>query len=275
MNALNNLIIVSDLHAGCRAGLCPKEIKLDEGGIYKRSLFQDFLGDTWDEFWNVWVPTVCRKEKFGILINGDAVDGSHHGSKTQISQNFADQENIAYEMLAPLVDRCHGNLFMVRGTEAHVGQSAENEERLAKRLGAVCTNGQHTQYEYWIRVGHGLVHASHHIGTTGRAAYETSALMGELIEMYVEAAKWKDEAPDFVVRSHRHRHIKVEVPTSNIYGVVFTTPGWQGKTPFTHKIPGGRTQRPQFGGAIIRCGDEEMYSRHFTRSLPRQEPIVL
>ena len=93
--------------------------------------------------------------------------------------------------------------------------------------------------------------------------------MAELMEMYVEAAKWRDEVPDVVVRSHRHRHIKVEVPTANVYGIVFTTPGWQGKTPFVWKIPGGRVNRPQFGGALIRCGDEEMYTRHYTRTLAR------
>jgi len=272
---VNNLIVISDIHAGCRAGLCPPKIKLDEGGIYERSEFQRFLGAAWDEMWNDWVPAVCRKEKFAVLLNGDSLDGAHHGSKTQISQNFADQENIAYAMLAPLVDRCGGRFYMVRGTEAHVGQSAENEERLARRLGAVATGDQHTQYEYWLRVGSGLVHASHHIGTTGRAAYETSALMGELIEMYVEAAKWREDVPDVVVRSHRHRHIKVEVPTHNTYGIVFTTPGWQGRTPFTYRILGGRTQRPQFGGAIIRCGDEELYTRHFTKTLPRSAPVII
>lgn len=273
--SINNLVIVSDLHCGCRVGLCPPAVKLDEGGEYKPGPVQRQLWKWWAEFWDEWVPKACRKEPFAVLINGDTMDGAHHGSKTQISQNFADQENIAAAVLSPIVDKCEGRLYMVRGTEAHGGQSGENEERLARRIGAHEVGGQCTQYEYWLRVGHALVHASHHIGTTGRAAYETSALMAELMEMFVEAGKWREEPPDIVVRSHRHRHIKVEVPTANTYGIVFTTPGWQGRTPFAYKIPGGRTQRPQFGGALIRCGDEELYTRNFTRSLARSKPEVI
>ncbi|MBK6900153.1 MAG: hypothetical protein IPH09_13130 [bacterium] len=275
MADINNLIVISDLHCGCRAGLCPPKIKLDEGGYYERGELQRFIGAKWDEFWNEWVPRVCRKEKFAVLINGDAVDGAHHGSKTQISQNFVDQENIAYEMLKPIADRCQGRLFMVRGTEAHVGQSAENEERLAKRLGAVEINGQCTQYQFKIRVGHGLVDASHHIGSTSRAAYETSALMGEFMESLIDSAKWRYDPPDCVVRSHRHRHIEVKVPTANTYGIVFTTAAWQGRTPFTYRLLGGRTQNPQFGGSIIRCGDEEMYTRHKVWDLPQSAPIII
>ena len=275
MPDINNLVVVSDLHCGCRVGLCPPRIKMDEGGWYEHGAVQTQLLRWWGEFWDEWVPRVTRNEPFAVLINGDALDGKHHNAKSQISDNFADQENIAAAMLEPLVEKCQGRLYMVRGTEAHVGASAENEERLARRIGAFEKNNQHTQYEYWFRVGDGLIHASHHIGTTGRAAYETSALMAELMEMYVEASKWREEPPDVVVRSHRHRHIKVEVPTANTYGIVFTTPGWQAKTPFVYKIPGGRVTRAQFGGAIIRQGNEELYTRHNTFSLDRPKAEVI
>lgn len=275
MEPIRNLIVVSDLHCGCRFGLCPPKIRLDEGGTYTHGATQAQIWRWWGHFWDEWTPRVTRGEPYAVLVNGDALDGKHHGSKTQISDNFADQENIAAAVLGPVVERCDGRLYMVRGTEAHVGQSAENEERLARRVGAHEKGGQFTQYEYWFRVGDGLVHASHHIGSTSRAAYETSALMAELVEMYTEAAKWREEAPDIVVRSHRHRHIKVEVPTANTYGIVFTTPGWQAKTPFVWKIPGGRVTRAQFGGAIIRQGDEELYTRHKTFDLPRPAPEVI
>lgn len=248
-------------------------MRLDGGVFTAPSRFQLALDGWWDEFWCDWVPTVTRHEPYAVVVNGDALDGAHHGSKTQITQNFADQHKIAEAVLRPIVDLCKGNLWLVRGTEAHVGQCAENEEVLAKTIGAIQDEiGNYSHRDLWLRIGHGLAHFAHHIGTTSRAAYETSALMGELMEMYVEAAKWRDEPPDVVVRSHRHRHIKVEVPTANTYGIVFTTPCWQGPTPYTGKFAGGRINRPQFGGALIRCGDEELYTRHFTRALGRPKP---
>ena len=274
--SVNNVIVVSDLHCGCRLGLCPPRIHMDGGGTYEQGAVQRLTWQWWNEFWDEWVPRVTRGEDYAVVVNGDAVDGAHHNSKSQISQNFADQHNIAMTILRPIVEKCQGRFYMVRGTEAHVGQGAENEERLAQALGAVQNRaGEHTFYEIWMKVGHGVAHFSHHIGSTGRAAYETSALMAELMEMYVEASKWREIPPDIVVRSHRHRHIKVEVPTENTYGTVFTTPGWQGKTGYVMKIPGGRTQRAQMGGALIRCGDEELYTRHFTRSLPRPPVEVI
>lgn len=268
--AINNLIVVSDLHCGCQFGLCSPEVQLDSGAIYRHGPVQEVIWKWWREFWDEWVPAVTRGEPFGVLVNGDAIDGQHHGSKTQITPNHADQEAIAYEVLAPIRERAEA-MWMVRGTEAHVGQSAENEERLARRLGCVRNpSGAATHYEVWIRVGHGLVHATHHVGTTSSMAYETSALMREYSEMMTDAGRWHLEPPDVAIRSHRHRMCKVEVPTANVYGVIFTTPAWQAKTPFAYKV--ARVGAPQFGGALVRCGDEELYTRHFTRALPR-DPV--
>ena len=41
-----------------------------------------------------------------------------------------------------------------------------------------------------------------------------------------------------------------------------TTPGWQLKTPFAFRIPGGRASRPQMGGTLVRAGDDDIYTRH-------------
>jgi hypothetical protein len=43
--------------------------------------------------------------------------------------------------------------------------------------------------------------------------------------------------------------------------MAIVTPGWQAKTPFAWKIPGARLSQPQFGGVLIRKGDEELHSR--------------
>lgn len=237
---------------------------------------QQMIWAAWREFWEEWVPLAGHGEPFAILVNGDALDGVHHGSKTQVSQNHADQAAIALQCLEPLMEKCRGRLYMVRGTEAHVGPSAEMEEMLAERLGAVPdAHGQHSRFEIWFRLGRGLVHAMHHIGTTGSMHYESTAVMKELSESYTEAGRWRDDPPDVVVRSHRHRHLEVRVPTKLGYGISFVTPGWQLKTPFTYKIPGGRLTTPQIGGSIIRDGDNDFYTRHRVWRMPRPEVVQL
>lgn len=260
---IKNLIVISDTHSGCRLALCPPGgIKLDDGGTYLPSDLQLKIWGHWEEFWGNWVPEFCRGEPFAVVHNGDALDGVHHGSTTQISQNIGDQLELAYKIMRPIVERCEGRYYHIRGTEAHVGKSGIYEEQLAKRLGAIPNaEGQFARYELWKRVGSALVHCLHHIGTTGSAAHETSALNAELAAMYVEAARWNEEPPDYVVRSHRHRSSSINVDSAKGFAAVIVTPAWQGKGPFPYKIPGARVSSPQFGGIGIRQGDVEHYYR--------------
>lgn len=262
-----SLIVVSDIHAGCRLAICPPEpVHLDDGGTYTASDFQQRIWKLWREFWDEWVPTVTNGEPYDLVINGDAIEGTHHRATTPISHNIDDQQQIAELVLRPIVEKCKasgGSYYHIRGTEAHVGQSAEFEERLARTLGAVKNDeGQSARWDLWKRVGDErgpLVNLLHHIGTTGSAAHEASAVNAELTATFVEAARWRREPPDFVVRSHRHRMIAVDVETGRGHGAAIVTPCWQGKTPFTWKIPGARVSEPQFGGILIRQGDRSNY----------------
>jgi hypothetical protein len=274
---VDNLIVVSDLHCGCKMGLCPDHpVQLDDGGTYQPSRVQRTMWAWWQEFWHDWVPEVCHGQPYAVLVNGDALDGVHHGAVTQVSNNLADQQAIAELCLRPVRDRCQGRFYMIRGTEAHVGPSGQQEEALARSLDAVKdSEGRRARYEAWIRVGSGLVHCLHHIGTTGSMHYESTAVTKELTESYAEAGRWRNRPPDVVVRSHRHRNIEVRVPTSLGYGISFTTAAWQLKTPFAFRIPGGRLTTPQIGGSAIIQGDHDLYTRHRVWSIGRTKEVVL
>ena len=285
MNWINNLIVVSDTHCGCKFGLCsPGQHQLDESGFYVPSVMQLKVWECWRWFWDEWVPEKTRGEPYAVVVNGDTTDGRHHNSTTQISQNLSDQKNLAAEILAPIVEKCAvvdgvKQFYMIRGTETHVGASGENEEMLAKELGAIPNDvGSHARYELWLRLGGPdgcLCHIMHHIGTTGRTHYESSALMGELGESLLESARWNQEPPDVIIRSHRHRMSKVDIPTSKGDGICIVTPGWQLKTPFVYKIPGGRVTMPQIGGILVRQGDEEHFTRHKVFPLERSKEVVI
>lgn len=276
---IRNIICVSDPHCGCQFGLCPATgITLDGGGHYEPSPNQKVVHHWWENFHNEWVPEVTKGEKFALVLNGDTTDGRHHNSTTQVSQNLSDQLHIAQELLFPVVEKAAA-LYMIRGTEAHVGQAGENENMLAESLGAIPDSvGNYARNELWIRVGGedgALVHFLHHIGTTGSSHYESSAVNKELSEMFQEAGRWGNKPPDIVIRSHRHRHLKVEMSTERGYGICEVTPGWQLKTPFVYRIPGGRVSTPQFGGILIRQGDEEHYTRSKIWNITRPEAVVI
>jgi hypothetical protein len=277
---LNNIVVVSDIHAGCRLALCPSSgVKLDDGGRYDPSAFQKKVYSMWRSFWDEWVPEATRKEPYGIVINGDAVEGIHHRATTPISTNPMDQEEVAYQLLAPLVDRCKGRLWFVRGTETHVGQSACDEERLAKRIGSVPNEeGQYARWDLWKRIGDNkLMHLLHHVGTTGSQAYESTAVHKELVEEFIEAARWRRAAPDMIVRSHRHRHFETSISTGTDSGetgraIAVVTPAWQGKTPHVWKIPGGRLSTPQFGGILARYAHGRLFVDSKVWTVDRSKP---
>ncbi len=275
---VRTLVIVSDTHSGCRLALYPvkERIRLDDGGFYQPSEFQERMWALWREFWTEWVPTVTRGEPYDICHNGDIVEGVHHNATTQISHNINDQKKIAVAVMAPEIAKAKkmgGRFYSIRGTGAHVGQSSIYEEEVAETLGAVRNDvGKYSRWDLWKRVGGKdgpLVHLLHHIGTTSSAAHEASAVNAELTAEYVEAARWKREPPDYVVRSHRHRSIAVDLDSAKGYAAGIVTPAWQGKTPFAYKIAGARISEPQFGGIAIRAGDEEHYYRRKVWSVDR------
>ena len=252
---------------------------MDDGGTYLPSTLQRAIWQYWRTFWDEFVPSVVNGESYAIVTNGDVVEGVHHRATTPISHNLGDQADIAYRCLAPLVDKAKGGFYMVRGTEAHVTSSAREEENLAQRLGAIpYEEGQHARWDLWARVGPKLIHFLHHISTTGSQSYEATGVHKELVEECVEAGRWRRDPPDAIVRSHRHRHIETAIPTGTDTGRIgkafaVVTPAWQGKTPFTWKIPGGRLATPQFGGIVLRYHRDVLYSRECVWTVQRSKEV--
>ena len=277
---VKNVIVISDTHCGDRMGLMPPKVTLDEGNVVVQSKMQAEVWKMWLYFWRVWVPKVTKGEDFVIVVNGDIVDGVHHGSTTTVTGNMKDQRSIAVQcMKLPLSNpKCVG-LYMIRGTEVHVGHSGEDEETIAETLKAIPDeNGNHSRYELWLEFGKKkeLIHFTHHVGTTSSAAYESTAVYKELVEAFNEAGRWQDKPPTICVRSHRHRVLEVRIPTDSGYGISLVTPAWQLRTPFTFRIAMGRSGTPQVGGYLIRDGEEDgLYTRFKVWRVQRTKTEIL
>lgn len=277
-SSVKNIIVISDTHCGCQLALMPPTVQLDNGGTFKASDLQMKMWKMWRHFWDEWVPVVTKGEPYYIVHNGDAIDGVHHNSVTQITHNITDQIQIARDILLPQINnpKCKG-YFHIRGTEAHVGKSAQSEEGLARSLGAIPDDkNNHARWEMWLRIEKFLIHFTHHVGTTSSASYESTAVYKELVEAYTEAGRWLNEPPDMVVRSHRHRQFEIKIATKKGYGVSLVTPSWQLKTPFVYKLGLGRSSQPQMGGYLIRVGDEDgLYTRFKVWDIERPKTEII
>lgn len=272
---VNNIIVVSDIHGGCQFGLCPpKGVTYDGGGAYTPSVNQQKVWRMWEEkFWGEWVPLVTKGEDYDVVFNGDAIDGDHHKSVTQITHNLTSQRAIAQLILKPVVAGCR-NYYHIRGTEAHVGTSGQDEEQLAKDLGAIPDeNGNHARWDLWYNLHGFSIHFTHHIGGTGSSTYESTGVYKELVEAFVDAGRFDNKPPDVVVRSHRHRAFMVQAPAKT-KGISLVTPGWQLKTPFTYKIGAARAGTPQFGGFLIRFAEDgDLYTRSIVWNIERPKEV--
>lgn len=245
----------------------------DQGGQVLPSKLQRTVWSWWEEMWSEWVPVATKKEPFGIIFNGDAVDGQPHHATANISINESDQFKMTVRIFQPLVDMCDGRFKFIRGTEAHVGKSGSIEEMVAQAIGSVPNaEGQYSMFDLWQKVGDGVVHLLHHVGTTSSSAHESSAINSELTAEFAEASRWGERRPDVIIRSHRHRCIEVRIPTDRGFATATVTPGWQLKTPFTYKIAGGRIAPPQFGAVLVRHGDRQIYTEPYVKHIANEEP---
>lgn len=271
-----NAVFIGDTHVGCQLGLMsPEGGQTDEGLTVSPSALQAKVWQWWREFWDDFVPRATAGDPFCVVHLGDAIDGVHHGSTHQWTHNLGAQSRHAETILRPVVEACEGRYYHIRGTEAHVGPSSTEDERLACALGAIPNKvGQYARYELWKTLGSRLIHAGHHIGVAGSQAYESSALMREIAEFMIESARCNQPPPDALVRGHRHRCMKLSIPTSRGSAQVVTLPGWQLKTPFSSRIAGARASQPQFGGIVMRWSEQhqELFVREWVQFVSREEP---
>lgn len=258
---VNQAILIGDTHSNSQLGLCrPRRIRLHKGGYYEPNKLQRKIYRAWEYFWNEWVPEVTREEPFALIHAGDQVEGRHHDALDLVSGNCADQKRLYLDVMRPIVKRA-ACFYAVKGTRAHAGAEGETEELLAEELGAVPDEyGQCARDQLWVKIGKGLAHILHHIGTTGSSGYESTAVMRELVDAFKEAGQWKQQAPDIVIRAHRHRYLELRIPSALGYAISLTLPGWEAKTYYAYRIAGIRQAPAQIGGVLVRQGDKDFYT---------------
>lgn len=241
--------IVSDLHVGSSTGLCPSTgMTLDDGGAYLPSDAQREVFRVWKRFFEA-AKAIKARKRF-LVVNGDIIDGAHHGTVALATNNIQSQEDAAVEILKPATET-YSRVFVTRGTEAHVQPSGQSDERVAAAIGAEreASTGNHAAWQWWLDVDGVVMNIAHHIGTTASAAYESSAVMREMVAALVEAGQWKQRVPDLFIRSHRHRFIELSIPSATGKITAVVTPGWQLRTPYVERLD--RMRMPHIGGINI------------------------
>lgn len=231
------LVVLSDLHCGSTVGLLPPGFTAADGNEIRQNRYQEWLWACWTDATGDYFRRMVGDEPFVLLLNGDLIEGNHHGTKQIVSADVADHYEAAVQCLEPLAKKAAA-VHITLGTECHTHSV---EAGIGKKFGASkCPDtGKHAHARLTFRMCGCLVSATHHCSATSRPWLESGeyarALHGERTECV--RAGWP--VPQLLFRAHRHR---AGYFTDYAAGLVVTG-AWQGPTRHTHKaVPGAVCQ---------------------------------
>jgi len=248
--------IVADTHINSTVGLCPPVVTLDDGGSYHGSKVQRAIWAAWKEFWaeDVYARAKVLGAKVYVIFNGDLNDLNVHDGTQLISHSESDIIKMSVDAIEPAIDGAD-YVFIVRGTEAHVGKKANLEEEVAKDIGAEPDKRAGTCSWYWLKLEANGVSfdITHHPETFARRPWTKDAAAvrhGRIVrEQYLDR---DEKPPDVAIRAHIHEFIpgNHRLPPFFCY-----CPGWQVMTSFFYRL--GSTEVKPVGGLVFVCQDGE------------------
>lgn len=226
---IRSLVVLGDIHAGSSKALLPPNFVTLEDHEVRQNAIQKWLWECWrrkDDF----LDEVLGNAPFGLVLNGDLIEGIHHGTKEIISPEVADHRNAAVQLLKPVAERA-AKVFVVRGTECHVNN---HEVSIGKELGAVMNPETriHAFDRLTIDIAGIRCVFRHHIPASVRRNLSATQLSIQLAEEQLEAVNNGEPLPRVVGAAHRHKPDHYEDDN----GLCFVSPPWQMLTRHGHKV---------------------------------------
>lgn len=272
------LVVVSDLHAGSTVALCcPEAVSLSDGGSYEPSPAQKWLYENWLDFWKRVKQARKGSDWLGFLLNGDLVDGDHHGTFQIISKDPGVQTWVLNRVMEPALELKPDWIAVVRGTGAHVGEAATPEESFArhlrKQLGfKVAQDAATRMYSHWylnLDLDGTRISATHHGRIGGRPWTKANAVIGLAAQIAMEYIGDEAHRPHLAFRSHFHTY--QDSHDAQVVRVI-QTPAWQLHTAYGYRVV--PETLADIGGLIVTLepGKEPVIEKVLYR--PKRSPVV-
>jgi len=227
------LVVVSDLHAGSSVGLLRPGFHTKDGNEIGLNETQKWLWSCWEDCW-AWFYKLAEKDPFVLVVNGDLIDGSHHGTTELISNDESDHGIAAYHVLRQPAKKAH-SVYITLGTEIH---TKGHEHTIAYQLNAKTHNIKMPKGEggAWptldLTIAGTYCKFDHHIGASKRKYLTGTKMTAEYGDLIMRKAMAGHRIPKVVVRSHCHEFDAHD----NGYGLIVTTPPWQCLNRFGRKV---------------------------------------
>ncbi len=233
------VVVVADVHAGSTKGLLPPDfINLEDSPIAQNPM-QRWLWECWLRGL-AFIGETLDGAPYGLVLNGDLIEGVHHGTKEIISPEVGDHKKAAVEVLRPLAEGAK-KTFVVRGTECHVGNQ---EMSIAESLGAQINPESPAKNRTFDRLTLDVAGVRcvfrHHISASVRRQLSATQLSIALGEEQLEAANNEERIPRVVCAAHRHRFGQFQ----DDHGLCVVSPPWQFLTRHGHKVVSAARTKP-------------------------------
>ena len=269
------IAVTSDQHARSTLGLCnPKGVQLDDGGTYLPSKAHAWMWDMWTEGWDMAGECAAKSgSELWWVNNGDLPDGDHHNTGQIASRNPIVEREIIRDILDVPLAYDPKHIFMVRGTEAHVGKEGCAEEGVARALSddwpveRCPTTGNASWWEVDLECEGTYLNFLHHGRTGYREWTWRNACLMLAADITLTRTNDGRRVPDLAVRSHFHRH-------ADSYDAhkcrVIQTPCFQLKTAHVYKVA---AENLSHIGMIWIEIDDDHYTVHKHITMAKPSPI--
>jgi hypothetical protein len=249
------LVVLSDMQIGSTVALAPKAWNLIEGGTYQPSKIQKLIRKYIEKDIQL-IKQIRQGKRLIFVLNGEPIDGVHHGTNQLITQNKDEQIEMAVTVIDEFLtelefDKEKGDcLFFIEGTEAHDGAQHSNIEKVARDFQDIATPYRADKYGRDGRMVHpyknliinGVQYRIQHhgAGIGSRFHTKTNSLAAYIKSVFQTCVAYGEEPPDWLIQSHLHRYTRAtHYGISNgkrkkIEGVI--TPSCQVATSFVKKI---------------------------------------
>jgi hypothetical protein len=155
--------------------------------------------------------------KLIVVLNGDMVEGVHHGNLQVSTSYMREQEAIAtfaIDHILKLMKFTDGDaLYFVAGTNSHVGES---EERLARDFDAMPfrrdssvdrQDGRYCHPSLKMSVNGVRIWHAHKLAGVGKGANRENSMRNYMRRLRLDCYAEKTTPPDYLIGSHFHQRL--------------------------------------------------------------------
>lgn len=267
---MKTLVIFSDGHSNSTIGLSNPSFQLDDGDTVAAGTVRRWI---WHRYQDILeqVTKEAKGDLYGVL-NGDAVElAAKHPTNQVVTKNIEEAKRIAIETYEPFFQMVKG-MYVVRGTEAHTGLSAQAEEAIARNFDNTIHNEETGNATWWHLplIFDGVkMDITHHPkgGGAGRPHTGHSGIDRIAADAMFEYADHGEVPPQLVIRSHLHGYRDSENAFKRTRAII--TPAMSLLTAYGRRI--GINRDNDIGAIMIFCHEGQYHVKPILHKVRRPE----